>query len=158
MAINPINPTRHSNLINEQEAAIFLHIAPATLSDWRWRGVGPHYLELEDKSIRYQPDDLDRFVRDDELYRFFQLAIKYDAVRYKEMKLGGGNGYWECRYYGLGLESWLAKCTTTITLDDETFPVYANQVIWLFSMGSHVAFIPRGHPKAFADADGIPHY
>src|SRR5690348_4367079 len=97
------SPIHSTALLNEQEAAVFLHIAPATLNDWRWRGVGPRYLELEDESIRYQPDDLSRFVRDDELYRFFQLAIKYDAVPYKEMTLDGKNGHWERRYHGLGL-------------------------------------------------------
>jgi hypothetical protein len=54
------------NLLNDHQAALRLGVSPATLRSWRCRGVGPPYVKLGHgtyASVRYNPGDLDDFVR-----------------------------------------------------------------------------------------------
>jgi hypothetical protein len=51
-----------SELLDERAAALHLGgVAPATLRNWRSRGVGPAYVRIGGV-IRYQRADLDAFV------------------------------------------------------------------------------------------------
>ncbi len=49
-------------LLTTREAARRLGIAAGTLCNQRSRGEGPPFIRLGAKSIRYSPEDLDRFV------------------------------------------------------------------------------------------------
>lgn len=48
--------------VNEAEAAEILGVAPRTLSDWRFRGVGPRYLAYSARAVRYRLSDLEEFM------------------------------------------------------------------------------------------------
>jgi hypothetical protein len=48
--------------LNETEAAIFLHIAPKTLSRWRWVGRGPNFHKFGG-AVRYSLQDLENFAQ-----------------------------------------------------------------------------------------------
>ncbi|MGD0949925.1 MAG: helix-turn-helix domain-containing protein [Candidatus Binatia bacterium] len=48
-------------LLNEQEAAVKLHVSAKTLQRWRWAGRGPHYVKVG-KCVRYDPEDLCAFI------------------------------------------------------------------------------------------------
>lgn len=50
-------------ILTEAEAADFLRIAPKTLSQWRWRGLGPSFLKLGG-AVRYSMADLVQFTAD----------------------------------------------------------------------------------------------
>lgn len=49
-------------LLNEQEAADFLHLESETLKKWRQQRRGPRYVRLEGRAIRYRQSDLDQYV------------------------------------------------------------------------------------------------
>lgn len=51
-----------SILLREKDAAIYLGLAPKTLSRWRWRGDrGPAYIKLG-SAVRYSTESLEAFV------------------------------------------------------------------------------------------------
>lgn len=50
--------TEHVILLTEAEAADFLAMSPGTLANWRSEGVGPPYLRLRDRAIRYDQTEL----------------------------------------------------------------------------------------------------
>ena len=51
-------------LLCEKSAAKYLGIAPRTLRDWRERGTGPDFLQLEEKErfTRYDIYELDKWI------------------------------------------------------------------------------------------------
>jgi hypothetical protein len=51
-----------SPLISEGTAARILNIAPGTLANWRWQGVGPRFIKVGNRIIRYRVEDLWQFV------------------------------------------------------------------------------------------------
>lgn len=54
--------TNVENLLNESEAGKVLGISPTTLrTGYRYRGLIP-FVQLKNKSIRYRPSDLQKFV------------------------------------------------------------------------------------------------
>ena len=62
------HPKSHSqrDLFDEHRAAQRLGVSTWTLRSWRCRGIGPIYVKLGRGSqapVRYNPDDLDEFVR-----------------------------------------------------------------------------------------------
>lgn len=50
------------NLLNEREVAKMLGISPATLNRWRCERVGPDFLRVSRRAIRYRRSDLDRWL------------------------------------------------------------------------------------------------
>ena len=57
--VAPLNPT---DLLDESEASAHLNIAIQTLRNWRWRGIGPRFVKLGKRAVRYRRGDLDAFV------------------------------------------------------------------------------------------------
>lgn len=49
-------------LLTSTEAALRLRIAPSTLVDWRFEGIGPPFLRLETGTIRYWRGDVDAWL------------------------------------------------------------------------------------------------
>ncbi len=45
-----------------REAGAYIGVAKSTLEDWRTRGIGPRFVRLGTKSIRYRVADLDAFL------------------------------------------------------------------------------------------------
>lgn len=50
------------DLVTEREAAASLHVTVSTLRNWRWKGVGPRFLKLGGRMVRYHRADLAAFV------------------------------------------------------------------------------------------------
>lgn len=50
------------DLLNETEAAKALGVRRQTLSNWRWRGIGPRFHKVGQKLVRYRRADLLTFV------------------------------------------------------------------------------------------------
>ena len=44
------------------EAARYLEMSEATLKRWRSQGIGPDFIRLGMRKIRYRQDDLDRWL------------------------------------------------------------------------------------------------
>jgi hypothetical protein len=53
-------------LLTTDEAAAYLHLAPQTLCDWRYRGTGPAYIRVH-RRIRYRRADLEAWVQAQEV-------------------------------------------------------------------------------------------
>jgi hypothetical protein len=49
-------------LLTSTEAALRLRVAPSTLVEWRYLGIGPAYSRLETGSIRYWRGDVDAWI------------------------------------------------------------------------------------------------
>lgn len=52
------------NLLTARECAAFLGITPNTLKIWRKKGIGPAYLKINDKNLRYDPREIDQWLID----------------------------------------------------------------------------------------------
>lgn len=51
-----------AELLTTRQAAELLQVRPATLEQWRWRGVcGPRYVAVG-RSIRYRRSDIDAYL------------------------------------------------------------------------------------------------
>lgn len=50
------------DLLNEREAAKLLSISPATMNRWRCERVGPDFLRVSRRAIRYRRCDLERWL------------------------------------------------------------------------------------------------
>ncbi len=50
------------DLLNEREVATLLRISPATLNRWRCERVGPDFLRVSRRAIRYRRSDLERWL------------------------------------------------------------------------------------------------
>ena len=49
-------------LLDTREAAEFLDLAPCTLNQWRFQGVGPSYVKVGRRSVRYYMNDLVKYL------------------------------------------------------------------------------------------------
>ncbi len=49
-------------LVDADEAARLLSVTPRTLGQWRYKGIGPTYLKLGGKIVRYRLSDLQAFI------------------------------------------------------------------------------------------------
>ncbi len=49
-------------LFNERDAADYLGVKPGTMRTWRWLGIGPKFVRLSGRAIRYDGRDLAAFV------------------------------------------------------------------------------------------------
>jgi len=45
-------------LVGEEEAAKILGLSVQTLRNWRFKRIGPPYLKVGSRSVRYSPEDL----------------------------------------------------------------------------------------------------
>jgi hypothetical protein len=45
-------------LLNQKEAARFLHVQPRTLESWRQRRIGPRFVRYSMRCVRYRAQDL----------------------------------------------------------------------------------------------------
>ena len=45
-------------LLREEDAAAFLNFTPRAMQSWRTRGVGPPYVRVSSRAIRYRRRDL----------------------------------------------------------------------------------------------------
>ena len=50
-------------LLTTEQAADRLQMSPRTLARWRINGAGPAYIEIGSR-VRYDPDDLDAWIRE----------------------------------------------------------------------------------------------
>ena len=50
------------HILDTAAAAAYLGVAPRTLQDWRFRGVGPKYLAYSSRACRYRVSDLDAWL------------------------------------------------------------------------------------------------
>lgn len=53
-----------TQLLRPRQVAAALSVTVATLADWRHRGVGPPFVRLSPRSVRYSRDGLDRWLDD----------------------------------------------------------------------------------------------
>ncbi len=58
-----LNSHHASPWMGTEQAAKYIGCKYATLKTWRSRGEGPKYCTVHGKSIRYNVDDLDAFMR-----------------------------------------------------------------------------------------------
>jgi hypothetical protein len=45
-------------MLNQEEAAQFLHVQPRTLESWRQRRIGPRFVRYSMRCVRYRAQDL----------------------------------------------------------------------------------------------------
>jgi hypothetical protein len=45
-------------ILNQEEAAQFLHVQPRTLESWRLRRIGPRFVRYSMRCVRYRTQDL----------------------------------------------------------------------------------------------------
>jgi hypothetical protein len=45
-------------MLNQEEAAQFLHVQPRTLESWRQRRIGPRFVRYSTRCVRYRAQDL----------------------------------------------------------------------------------------------------
>lgn len=57
-------PLVPGDLVDEREAAAILDAQVQTLRNWRWRRVGPRYLKIGKRLVRYYKPDLLAFIAD----------------------------------------------------------------------------------------------
>jgi hypothetical protein len=50
--------------VDTAAAAALLGISPATLRDWKCQRIGPPYIQLSARCVRYAVKDLEKFVAD----------------------------------------------------------------------------------------------
>ncbi|HYF87135.1 helix-turn-helix domain-containing protein [Azospirillum sp.] len=50
------------SMLNEQEAAALLNLSPKTLTRWRWKGIGPAFVKVGARAVRYREKDLHSFL------------------------------------------------------------------------------------------------
>ncbi|ODU41779.1 MAG: hypothetical protein ABS96_30375 [Lysobacteraceae bacterium SCN 69-123] len=51
-----------SDLLDEKEVAATLGVAPGTLRNWRSLRIGPVYVKLGKRAVRYRRSDVETFI------------------------------------------------------------------------------------------------
>lgn len=51
-------------LLDERSAASSLGLTPRTLQSWRWSGIGPSFVRVSARCIRYRISDLEQWAAD----------------------------------------------------------------------------------------------
>jgi hypothetical protein len=54
-------PPSDDDLLTEAEAAAELGVKPSTTRVWRWKRIGPSYIKIGDRIVRYSRGELRRF-------------------------------------------------------------------------------------------------
>lgn len=52
------------NLATTDEVATYLRKPPRTLEQWRYRGVGPRYIKVGGRDVRYRWQDVEAWLND----------------------------------------------------------------------------------------------
>jgi predicted DNA-binding transcriptional regulator AlpA len=52
-----------NNLLNAKEASRYLGVKEQTLAQWRCFKIGPKYIKLGRKSVRYVQSDIDNYLK-----------------------------------------------------------------------------------------------
>ena len=55
------------HLRDTRQAAELLGLSPRCLEDWRLRGVGPRYIRMSPRAVRYRPRELARWIAEREV-------------------------------------------------------------------------------------------
>jgi predicted DNA-binding transcriptional regulator AlpA len=53
---------RQTTLLNQNDVANMLGLKPRTLEDYRVRGVGPRFVRISSRCIRYRLDDVQAWI------------------------------------------------------------------------------------------------
>jgi helix-turn-helix protein len=53
---------QESATLTTPAAAAFINVSKRTLESWRARGIGPRYIALSARAVRYRVDDLRAFL------------------------------------------------------------------------------------------------
>ncbi len=51
-----------TKLLTTEDVADILGVSPRTLEDWRLKGLGPDFVTLSPKVVRYRPAAVDKYV------------------------------------------------------------------------------------------------
>ena len=51
-------------MLDQEEAARFLHVQPRTLESWRQRRIGPRFVRYSMRCVRYREQDLQTWLND----------------------------------------------------------------------------------------------
>ena len=54
-------------LLNKFDASAYINVEPATLDAWRYRQMGPAWLVIGKRSIRYRKSSLDSYLNSREI-------------------------------------------------------------------------------------------
>ncbi|NOC91929.1 AlpA family transcriptional regulator [Ruegeria sp. HKCCD6604] len=54
--------TKDTSLLTTKQAARLLRLSPQTLEKWRTQGVGPNFVKLGNKSVRYCSHAIEAFI------------------------------------------------------------------------------------------------
>lgn len=54
--------TKDISLLTTKQAARLLGLSPQTLEKWRTQGVGPNFIKLGNKSVRYSSHAIEAFI------------------------------------------------------------------------------------------------
>jgi len=57
----PERPYKKVYWLTEQEVSVLINVTPATLQNWRWKGVGIPYTRFQ-RNIRYREDVVIRYL------------------------------------------------------------------------------------------------
>lgn len=49
-------------MLTEQDVSKRLGVKAKTLQMWRWRGIGPRFVRMSSRAVRYRPEDVESFV------------------------------------------------------------------------------------------------
>jgi hypothetical protein len=60
--MSQIGETNYNVLLTESEAAKILNLSVRTLQAWRTRRVGPIFIKISDRCVRYKATDLERWI------------------------------------------------------------------------------------------------
>jgi len=52
----------HSEIMTQEEVAIYLKYSAITLAIWRSKGRGPAFVKISEKNVRYRKRDVDKWL------------------------------------------------------------------------------------------------
>jgi predicted DNA-binding transcriptional regulator AlpA len=64
-----VTDSGRANLIDSEALAAELGISRRTVDSWRGRGVGPRFLRICGKSVRYRREEVDAWLNGHDLFR-----------------------------------------------------------------------------------------
>jgi predicted DNA-binding transcriptional regulator AlpA len=53
-------------LLRTEAVALLLNVSPQTLAIWRMKGLGPRFIKIGARAVRYRPEDVDDFIHNGE--------------------------------------------------------------------------------------------